>query len=198
VRESPRICRQDSTLASNFQGSASFDTIACEFETSVERPELPSDKDWLNRTSSDTEFASSDERGEVRFLPHTLENAFLNLRESISIAPEGQEALSFADGLPSLEADVEGVLGSVEGEALDGSLLLDREHRPFALGHILAPYKTFRPRLHQPAGRKNAGATVGSVAVFFEVKKIRSYSFSFFHRHGAAMIPIEGSPWKPK
>jgi hypothetical protein len=167
VRESPRICGQDSTLASNFQGSASFDTIACELETSVELAESPSSQHRLHRSNADTELASSDPRGQVRFLPHTRENAFFKLRDSVSIASERQEAFGFADGLPSLVADVGGVLGSVEGEALDGSLLLDGEHRPLALGHILAPYKTFRPRLHQPVGGKDAGAAVGSVAVFF-------------------------------
>ena len=65
------------------------------------------------------------------------------------------------------QSDVEGVLSSLERQTLDGSLLLDRENRPFALGHILAPYKTFRPRLPQPVGGKNAGAAVGRLALSF-------------------------------
>jgi len=65
------------------------------------------------------------------------------------------------------QSDVEGVLSSLERQTLDGSLLLDREHRPFALGHVVAPYKTFRPRLPQPVGGKNAGAAVGRLALSF-------------------------------
>ena len=116
-------------------------------------------------TNAETESASTDPRGDVRFLPHTLHNAFFKLRESVSIPPEGQEALCFADGLPRLEPDVEGILSSVEGEALDCPLLLDREHRPFALGHILPPRKTCLPRLPRNRWRKNAGADAVSLAL---------------------------------
>jgi len=119
VREAARICRHDSTLASNGQGSDNFDTIACEAETIVEPVELPCRKNSLSCRTAAADFFCSLATVEVGLLPNAFDKLFRNLVSS-GFGPVSAgvvfEAARFLDVFPAGVADVEARFGFPEAE----------------------------------------------------------------------------------
>jgi hypothetical protein len=104
--------------------------------------------------------------GEVRPLPHTVENAVFHFLRRWVSASEGEEAGGLLDGLPPGEADVEGSPISLEGEGLARRLLLRREGPWDAFRHISRSYQWQRNSAKRDA--------TGSVFVWFFSLQVRA------------------------